>query len=107
MQVAILSERDFQDGKRSATGVREQVGKRNTPPIFGIDHWESFFWDGRAQSATEQALKPIENPIEMDLPIADALKRLNESPIYPSLFKNAYGREDITSPMLAMAVSGV
>ncbi|MCZ8528802.1 cytochrome-c peroxidase [Alteromonas sp. PRIM-21] len=99
-----FSERHFQDGRRSATGVRKQVGKRNTPPIFGIDHWESFFWDGRAQSATEQALKPIENPIEMDLPIAVALKRLNESPIYPSLFKNAYGREDITSPMLAMAL---
>lgn len=99
-----LSERDFQDGRRSAIGVREQEGKRNTPPIFGIDHWESFFWDGRAQSATEQALKPIENPIEMDLPIADALKRLNESEVFPSLFKNAYGREDITPPMLAMAL---
>jgi cytochrome c peroxidase len=99
-----VSSQTFQDGLRSAVGVREQVGNRNTPPIFGIDHWQSFFWDGRAQSATEQALKPIENPIEMDLPIAEALERLNQSNAYQLAFKDAYGREKITSHMLAMAL---
>lgn len=99
-----LSELSFQDGLRSAKGVREQIGKRNTPPIFGIDHWQSFFWDGRAQSATEQALKPIENPIEMDLSINEALARLNGSEVYKHAFKEAYGSERITSSMLAMAL---
>ena len=94
----------FQDGLRSAKGVREQIGNRNTPAIFGIDHWQSFFWDGRAQTATEQALKPIENPIEMDLPLEEALKRLNTSTDYKAAFDEAYGKEHITSAMLAMAL---
>lgn len=94
----------FQDGKTAAHGIDQHVGTRNTPAIFGIDHWQSFFWDGRAQSATEQALKPIENPIEMDLSIEQAIVRLNASASYRAAFKRAFGREDITSAMLAMAL---
>lgn len=94
----------FQDSKRSAVGIDQQIGSRNTPPIFGVDHWQSFFWDGRALTATEQALKPIENPIEMDLSIEEAIKRLNDSSDYQHAFHTVFGRREITPAMLAMTL---
>ncbi len=47
---------------------------------------ESLFWDGRAATLEAQAIFPIENELEMNLPIASALKRLNQSKKYRQLF---------------------
>lgn len=94
----------FQDGKGQSVGVRAQKGTRNAPPIFGVDHWKSFFWDGRAASAEEQALMPIENPIEMDLPVAKAVERLNSHTAYPVNFKQAFGIDTIDKTLLASAL---
>lgn len=94
----------FADQMGQAIGIDNQVGTRNTPAIFGIDHWESFFWDGRAATAEEQALGPIENPIEMDLSIEEALKRLNASTNYVTAFASAYGIKKVTADYLSKAI---
>lgn len=94
----------FQDGRGQSIGVDEQKGERNAPAILGIDHWESFFWDGRASTASQQALMPIVNPIEMNLPIPEALKRLNKSQAYQAKFNDAFGTLPITADMLATAL---
>ncbi|WP_239059458.1 cytochrome-c peroxidase [Alteromonas hispanica] len=94
----------FQDGRGQSIGVDEQKGERNAPAILGIDHWESFFWDGRASTASQQALMPIVNPIEMNLPIPEALKRLNNSRAYQAKFNEAFGTLPITADMLATAL---
>lgn len=94
----------FQDGRGQSIGVDEQKGERNAPAILGIDHWESFFWDGRASTASQQALMPIVNPIEMNLPIPEALKRLNKSQAYQAKFNDAFGSLPITADMLATAL---
>jgi cytochrome c peroxidase len=36
----------------------------------------AFFWDARARTLEEQVLKPIEDPNEMGLPVADAASRV-------------------------------
>lgn len=84
----------FQDSREKAVGTLSLVGKRNTPPIFAIDAWESFFWDGRVATAEEQALQPIANPIEMNLPIEEALARLNASAHYRAAFVQAFADID-------------
>lgn len=87
----------FQDNREKAVGVKSLVGTRNTPPIFGIDAWESFFWDGRTATAEEQALQPIANPIEMNLPVEQAVARLNASSHYRQAFQKAFAVWDITA----------
>lgn len=94
----------FSDGKRSAVGVDQQQGKRNTPAIFALELWQSFFWDGRTTTALEQALQPIENPIEMDLSLATALERLNADTQYRQQFAAVFGKSPITSTQLAQAL---
>jgi cytochrome c peroxidase len=51
----------------------------------------TFFWDGRAPTLEEQAGKPIENPIEMNLPLADAVARVAGDATYARAFTDAYG----------------
>ena len=94
----------FTDGRRFAIGIDAQVGRRNTPAIFGIDHWQSFFWDGRAKTAEQQALMPIQDPKEMDMDLAEAIERLNAHPGYPEQFKAVFDDNIVTADMLAAAL---
>lgn len=94
----------FSDGLRSAVGVDQQIGKRNTPALFAIELWQSFFWDGRTATALQQALEPIENPIEMDLPVATAVARLNGDVDYQHRFKAVFGTDRIEAQHLAKAL---
>jgi cytochrome c peroxidase len=51
----------------------------------------SFFWDGRASSLEQQALMPIVNPLEMDLHIDEAVKRLKANSLYNTAFQKLFG----------------
>jgi cytochrome c peroxidase len=49
-----------------------------------------FFWDGRAKNLEEQALAPIVNHVEMDLPLDSALLRLKQSEKYNAYFQKLF-----------------
>jgi cytochrome c peroxidase len=83
--------RAFTDGLPRARGVRGQLGPRNTPTILNRGVGKSEFWDGRARNLEEQALGPIEAPVEMDLPIPEAVARLQQDPSYNAAFVAAFG----------------
>jgi len=68
--------RAFSDGRAIAEGVSGRKGRRNSPALINRGYGRLFFWDGRAISLEEQVLKPIEDPNEMDLPLADAAVRV-------------------------------
>ncbi len=80
----------FADTTRFSLGVHGQPGTRNTPSAMNVSSRSSFFWDGRAATLEEQALKPIANPVEMNLPVTEAVARLNKSPKYLELFRLVY-----------------
>jgi cytochrome c peroxidase len=69
--------RSYSDGRALAVGVFGRVGRRNAPALINRGYGRSFFWDGRAATLEAQVLKPIEDPNEMDLPIAEAAARVN------------------------------
>lgn len=72
-------ERAYSDGRRVAVGVFGRKGRRNAPALINRGYGRLFFWDGRAASLEEQALKPIEDPNEMDLPLSEASARIGLS----------------------------
>ncbi|RYE23375.1 MAG: cytochrome-c peroxidase [Sphingobacteriales bacterium] len=80
----------FADTGRFSLGVRGQVGIRNTPSAMNVTGRPALFWDGRAATLEDQALVPIANPIEMNLPVATAVARLNASAQYRALFNQVY-----------------
>ncbi|OSZ78047.1 cytochrome-c peroxidase [Chitinophagaceae bacterium IBVUCB1] len=76
----------FADTVAFSTGVHGRLATRNTPSAMNVSAREALFWDGRATTLEQQALGPIENPNEMNLPLAEAVKRLNRSKKYRHLF---------------------
>lgn len=94
----------FADTSATSPGVFGRKGKRNTPSAMNVLMQANFFWDGRAATLEEQALMPIVNPDEMDLPIDVAVKRLNSSRLYRTYFKQVFG-ELPTKANLAKALA--
>lgn len=80
----------FADTSKLSKGVDGKLGSRNTPSAMNMSDRSFFFHDGRAETLEEQAAGPIENPVEMNLPIAEAIKRLNADKNYKNYFKKIY-----------------
>ena len=80
----------FSDTLSFSKGVDGKLGTRNTPSAMNLSARNFFFHDGRAESLEEQAGGPMENPVEMNLPIAEAIKKLNADKNYHNYFKNIY-----------------
>jgi cytochrome c peroxidase len=81
----------FAEPKQVSSGVDGRSGTRNAPALVNLAWGDSFFWDGRTGTLEEQARKPLENPDEMDLPVAEAVARVGEDANYRRQFADAYG----------------
>lgn len=81
----------FADTSAVSLGVFNRKGTRNTPSAMNLNNAAFFFWDGRAVTLEEQALIPIANPVEMNLPVDSAVKRLQQSDYYAGAFQKVFG----------------
>ncbi|MCC6511326.1 MAG: c-type cytochrome [Pirellulaceae bacterium] len=88
----------------TAVGVGGQRGGRSAPTIINSAYQKFQFWDGRAGSLEEQALGPIANPIEMNLPIEEAVKKLSAIEGYQKRFQEVFG-SGVTADNLAKAIA--
>lgn len=86
-------QRAFADIAAVSTGVAGRKGIRNTPTAMNLSLGKSFFWDGRAKTLEEQALAPIEDPDEMNLPVDEAVHRLTVHPQYQVYFRRVFNSE--------------
>ncbi len=94
----------WSNGEPNAEGVDGQRGDRNSPTIINTAYQRFQFWDGRAGSLEEQALGPIANPIEMNLSIEDAVKRVAAIEGYAKQFKAIFGGP-VTDERIAKAIA--
>ena len=96
-------ENAFSEPTPVSTGIRGQKGNRKSPS-FVNQAWTiypHFFWDGRAGSLEEQALGPIENPIEMGNSHQNMIATLKGMKGYGNYFKEAFGSPEITKERVA------
>ena len=98
-------ENSFSDPAVRSSGVGGTLGKRHSIALVNRA-WQKdrFFWDGRAASLQEQAKMPIEDPLEMHLPILSAVSRLQLHPVYVDLFWKAFGTKLITAELVTKAL---
>ena len=80
----------FADNKSFSIGVNDSIGTRNTPSVMNMASRPFFFHDGRAATLEEQAVMPVENPVEMNLSFKEAVNRINKDEEYLELFKLVY-----------------
>jgi cytochrome c peroxidase len=86
-----LPELAFADGQKTSQGVTGEFGSRSSMSLINVGYFNNgFFWDGRAQTLEDQALHPIEDPLEMNETWANVEEKLRRNPIYPKMFRQAF-----------------
>lgn len=95
----------FSDNRRFSEGVGGALGNIQAMPLINLAWQRKFFWNGRANSLEQQALGPINNPIEMHETSANVVKKLKAHAEYPKRFRSAFGTDDITPEHIGRAIA--
>ncbi len=90
--------------KATSEGIGGHFGERNSPTVINAAYAPSQFWDGRAATLEEQAVGPIENPIEMGHDMTVLVPMLNDIPEYKKRFQNVFGT-DVNEEGIAKAIA--
>ncbi len=95
----------FSDTNKFSIGINGLKGKRHAMAIFNMAwHTNEFFWDGRAHLLRDQAILPIQDPLEMDESVANVVAKLLIMPNYTAQFKRAFGSNAINSLLISKAL---
>jgi cytochrome c peroxidase len=86
-------------------GVHDLLGKRNSPALFNLTWMPKMMWDGGVSNIENQPIAPIENPVEFNMNLAEAVKRIASSPKYQALCKKAYGDTIINSQRILKSLA--
>jgi len=104
-----LPEFSFTDAKAISTGIDGITGKRSAMSLINIGFVKSgLFWDGRVKTLEEQALLPVEDPVELHNTWPDVIKKIKVHPTYPKMFREAFGiknTSEISKEMAAKAIA--
>ena len=99
----------FNDIKAISPGVGGLLGNRSSMSLINVGFQANgLFWDGRSPTLEDQALHPVENPLEMAEIWKDVEVKLRRHPDYKKRFRQAFGIEntlDITKDLTAMAIA--
>lgn len=85
----------FTDSAVYSRGVNGTLGTRNAMPLFNLLWTNRFFWDGRSPNLRDQVVQPVQDPLEMHLPVEEALSRLRGNGQYREMFGKAFGDETV------------
>jgi cytochrome c peroxidase len=94
----------WSNGEAFATGVEGQQGGRSAPTVINTAYQYFQFWDGRAGSLEEQALGPIQNPIEMNMTLDAVVKKLQAIKGYRDQFQDVFGT-DVNADGIGKAIA--
>ncbi|HVS10752.1 MAG TPA: cytochrome c peroxidase [Planctomycetota bacterium] len=84
-------EHGFASREALPPGALGRRAARNAPTLFNRGWGLHHMWDGRSDSLEAQVLLPIENELEMALPLDEALERLRSDGPYAQSFAKAFG----------------
>jgi cytochrome c peroxidase len=93
------------DGQPTSVGHLMKRLARRSPTILNLAYGHIYMWDGRAESLEQQALGPLQEALEMAMPLDELLAQLNAIDEYHQLFETAFPGEGITSENVAKAIA--
>ena len=104
-----LPQGSFTDNNSVSVGIDGIPGQRSSMSLLDIGfNNNGLFWDGRVATLEEQALLPVEDPIELHHTWPDVIEELKAHQLYPKLYREAFGISDtseITKELSAKALA--
>ena len=78
------------DGRKVSVGVEGRLGPINAPTVFNVALNFKQFWDGRADTLTQQIDGPVQSPLELGTLWPDVIEKLYRHESYPARFEAVY-----------------
>ncbi|TNE66992.1 MAG: cytochrome C peroxidase [Bacteroidetes bacterium] len=104
-----LPQGSFTDNMATSVGIDGIFGRRSAMSLLNVAYaTNGLFWDGRSPTLEDQALRPVEDPIEMHNTWPNVIAKLKAHPTYPELFRKAFGirnTSEITSELAAKSIA--
>ena len=98
----------FTDNLAVSKGIDDLAGRRSSMSLIDIGYATSgLFWDGRSQTLEDQALLPVEDPLELHALWPEVENRLRNHIEYPRLFRKAFGIESVEEIDRTLAVKAI
>jgi len=94
-----------QHGHDVSHGIDDRLGTRNSPPIMNLAWNKAFMWGGGVYDLDLQPIVPITTHEEMDESLENVMNKLRAMSKYTSMFKNAFGTEEINTSRFMKALS--
>lgn len=94
-----------QHGHDVSHGIDDRLGTRNSPPIMNLAWNKAFMWGGGVYDLDLQPVVPITAHEEMDETLENVFSKLRTLPKYTSMFKSAFGTEEINTARFMKALS--
>ncbi len=102
-------ELSFTDGRAVSEGIDGLTGTRSSMSLENVGYVSvGLFWDGRAETLEEQALEPVENPVEMHEDWPNVEEKFRRHGEYPGMFREAFGIQhtgEITKELAVKAIA--
>ena len=97
----------FSDPNVLSIGFEGGLTGRNSMSLSNARYYDNgrFFWDERAATLEDQALMPIQDPVEMGMDLNELVIKLQQEDYYQHLFENAFGSSQVTSERISQALS--
>ena len=99
----------FTDNLPVSTGIDKIPGIRSSMALFNVGYYtKGLFWDGSVVTLEEQALLPVEDPIELHHSWGDVENDLQQHDTYPEQFRKAFGitnTSEITKDLAVKAIA--
>ncbi len=95
----------FSDVAQFSIGIEGLEGSRKAMGIINlVYHRNGLFWDGRAPTLRDQSLRPIQDPLEMNETLDNAVAKVQNDPEYNDRFIRAFGSNTVTSERMSLAL---
>lgn len=98
-------EHGFADPNQFSIGVNGKTGTRQAMALVNLGWQSAYFWDGRAETLEEQALHPVQDPVEMNQSWELTIEKLSVIENYREDFKAAFDVETFDSTHVAKAIA--
>ncbi|MBI1227265.1 MAG: cytochrome C peroxidase [Bacteroidetes bacterium] len=98
----------FNDTEAISPGVGGLLGTRSSMSLINVGFQiKGLFWDGRSPTLEDQALHPVENPVEMAEIWDDVEVKLQRHPDYKIRFREAFGISNTTEITRGLASKAI
>jgi cytochrome c peroxidase len=99
----------FTDTIAVSTGIDGIAGRRSSMALVNVGYYyNGLFWDGRSATLEDQALLPVEDPIELHHQWPNVVEEFKSHATYPKMFRKAFGisnTAEITKELAAKAIA--